>query len=104
MSSNRISYVCAVAPVTLRRAQLHSAAKRMSYVCAIDPVSVRRAQRAHKRKAQVTIPQEPEASKRKRTVFGTLTNITSRVRLPKRKEPEVDLADESFCCRGGEFL
>ncbi|KAJ7499492.1 hypothetical protein FB451DRAFT_1161968 [Mycena latifolia] len=24
-----------------------------------------------------------------------------RVRLPKRKEPEADLADESFCCRGG---
>ncbi|KAJ7499500.1 hypothetical protein FB451DRAFT_1161975 [Mycena latifolia] len=24
-----------------------------------------------------------------------------RVRLPKRKEPEADLADESFCCKGG---
>ncbi|KAJ6544157.1 hypothetical protein B0H19DRAFT_1076312 [Mycena capillaripes] len=45
-----------------------------------------------------------EASKHKRAVFRTLTNLTERVRLSKRKEPEVDLADESFCCRGGEML
>ncbi|KAJ6544164.1 hypothetical protein B0H19DRAFT_1267466 [Mycena capillaripes] len=44
------------------------------------------------------------APKHKRAVFRTLTNLTERVRLSKRKQPQVDLADESFCCRGGEML
>jgi hypothetical protein len=44
------------------------------------------------------------APKRKRVVFQTLTNLAGRVRLPKRKVPQMDLADESFCCRGGEIL
>ncbi|KAJ6522765.1 hypothetical protein DFH09DRAFT_1330358 [Mycena vulgaris] len=44
------------------------------------------------------------APKRKRAVFQTLTNLAGRVRLPKRKEPEADLADESFCCQGGKMI
>ncbi|KAJ6583026.1 hypothetical protein DFH09DRAFT_1309270 [Mycena vulgaris] len=44
------------------------------------------------------------APKRKRAVFQTLTNHEGRVHLPKRKEPEADLADESFCCRDGEMI
>ncbi|KAK7061283.1 hypothetical protein R3P38DRAFT_3488882 [Favolaschia claudopus] len=41
-----------------------------------------------------------ERSKPERSVLGALTNIADRV-LPKRnKEPEVDLADESFSCCG----
>ncbi|KAJ7430975.1 hypothetical protein B0H11DRAFT_2298758 [Mycena galericulata] len=48
------------------------------------------------------IPAGPQnAPRKKRAVFQTLTNFTGRVRLPKRKEPEADLADESFsCCVG----
>ncbi|KAJ7102407.1 hypothetical protein B0H15DRAFT_943322 [Mycena belliarum] len=44
------------------------------------------------------------APKRKRPVFQTLTNLADKVRLPKRKELVADLADESFCCRGGQVL
>ncbi|KAJ7477266.1 hypothetical protein B0H11DRAFT_2281431 [Mycena galericulata] len=48
------------------------------------------------------IPAGPQnAPRKKRAVFQTLTNFAGRVRLPKRKEPEADLADESFsCCVG----
>jgi hypothetical protein len=42
------------------------------------------------------------APKLKRVVFQTLTNLAGRVRLLKRKGPQKDLVDESFCCRGGE--
>ncbi|KAJ7123080.1 hypothetical protein C8R44DRAFT_735676 [Mycena epipterygia] len=51
------------------------------------------------------IPAGPMNSRKpKRAVFRTLTNFAERVRLPKRKAPEVDLADESFCCRGDEMI
>jgi hypothetical protein len=52
------------------------------------------------------IPAGPsnQRPKQKRTVFNTLTNIVGRVHMAKRKEPEVDLADESFCCCGGEMI
>jgi hypothetical protein len=42
--------------------------------------------------------------KQKRAVFKKLTNIAGRVRKAKCKGPEVDLADESFCCCGGEMI
>jgi hypothetical protein len=51
------------------------------------------------------IPKKAVAKKqlKARKVFQSITNLAGKVRLPKRKEAAVDLADVSFSCRGGEF-